>query len=74
VRIAVTTPTGHVGRHVTTMLIRVGVRPLLLARSPKNVPGRYGTTPMSSKPTPPTPIRSGRRRGAWTRSIGWIPA
>lgn len=37
-RIAVTTPMGHVGRHVTTMLIRAGVRPLLLARSPEKVP------------------------------------
>lgn len=37
-RIAVTTPMGHVGRHVTSMLIRAGVRPLLLARSPENVP------------------------------------
>lgn len=37
-RIAVTTPMGHVGRHVTTMLIRAGVRPLLLARSPKKIP------------------------------------
>lgn len=37
-RIAVTTPMGHVGRHVTSMLIRAGVRPLLLARRPENVP------------------------------------
>ena len=36
-RIAVTTPMGHVGRHVTSMLIRSGVRPLLLARKPTNV-------------------------------------
>ena len=36
-RIAVTTPMGHVGRHVTSMLIRSGVRPLLLARRPENV-------------------------------------
>ena len=31
-RIAVTTPTGNVGRHVVAMLIRAGVRPLVLAR------------------------------------------
>ncbi len=37
-RIAVTTPMGHVGRHVTSMLVRAGVRPLLLARSPEKVP------------------------------------
>lgn len=37
-RIAVTTPMGHVGRHVTTMLIRAGVRPLLLARRPEKIP------------------------------------
>jgi len=37
-RIAVTTPMGNVGRHVTSMLIRAGVRPLLLARKPENVP------------------------------------
>lgn len=37
-RIAVTTPMGHVGRHVTSMLIRSGERPLLLARRPENVP------------------------------------
>lgn len=36
-RIAVTTPMGHVGRHVTAMLIRSGVRPLLLARRPENI-------------------------------------
>lgn len=33
-RIAVTTPTGAVGRHVVTGLIRAGVRPLVLARDP----------------------------------------
>lgn len=37
-RIAVTTPMGHVGRHVTAMLIRAGVRPLLLARHPETIP------------------------------------
>ena len=37
-RIAVTTPMGHVGRHVASMLIRAGVRPLLLTRSPEKVP------------------------------------
>jgi uncharacterized protein YbjT (DUF2867 family) len=34
VRIAVTTPTGNVGRHVVAMLIRAGVRPRVLARNP----------------------------------------
>jgi len=34
VRIAVTTPTGHVGSHVVAMLVRAGVRPLVLARDP----------------------------------------
>ncbi|QJY46557.1 NAD(P)H-binding protein [Pseudonocardia broussonetiae] len=33
-RIAVTTPTGHVGRHVLAMLVRAGLRPLALARDP----------------------------------------
>ena len=33
-RIAVTTPTGNVGRHVVTGLIRAGVRPLVLVRDP----------------------------------------
>ncbi|WP_416061915.1 NAD(P)H-binding protein [Rhodococcus indonesiensis] len=37
-RIAVTTPLGHVGHHVTTMLIRAGVRPLLLTRHPGSIP------------------------------------
>ncbi|MEU6476500.1 NAD(P)H-binding protein [Streptomyces sp. NPDC047017] len=31
-RIALTTPTGNVGRHVVAMLLRAGVRPLVLAR------------------------------------------
>jgi uncharacterized protein YbjT (DUF2867 family) len=33
-RIAVTTPTGNVGRHVVPMLVRAGVRPLVLVRDP----------------------------------------
>ncbi len=33
-RIAVTTPTGNVGRHVVAMLVRAGMRPLVLARDP----------------------------------------
>ncbi|MEV6564877.1 NmrA family NAD(P)-binding protein [Streptomyces kronopolitis] len=33
-RIAVTTPTGNVGRHVVTMLLRAGVRPRVLLREP----------------------------------------
>ncbi|QKW36914.1 NAD(P)H-binding protein [Actinomadura sp. NAK00032] len=33
-RIAVTTPNGNVGRHLTRMLVRAGVRPLLLTRHP----------------------------------------
>jgi uncharacterized protein YbjT (DUF2867 family) len=33
-RIAVTTPTGNVGRHVLTMLLRAGIRPRVLARKP----------------------------------------
>lgn len=37
-RIAVTTPTGNVGTHLTGMLIRAGVRPLLLARTPAKIP------------------------------------
>ncbi|WP_040157655.1 NAD(P)H-binding protein [Nigerium massiliense] len=37
-RIAVTTPMGHVGRHLTSMLIRAGVRPMLLARHPEAIP------------------------------------
>jgi uncharacterized protein YbjT (DUF2867 family) len=34
VRIAVTTPTGNVGRHVVAALIRAGVRPRVLLRDP----------------------------------------
>lgn len=37
-RIAIATPTGNVGRHLTTALIRAGVRPLLLARRPGAIP------------------------------------
>jgi uncharacterized protein YbjT (DUF2867 family) len=33
-RIAVTTPTGNVGHHVVAMLVRAGVRPLVLVRAP----------------------------------------
>ncbi|MFJ6537745.1 NAD(P)H-binding protein [Paenarthrobacter sp. NPDC091711] len=33
-RIAVAAPTGHVGRHLVPMLIRAGVKPLLLLRDP----------------------------------------
>ena len=36
-RIAVTTPTGHVGRHVVAMLVRAGVRPLVLVRNPERL-------------------------------------
>lgn len=36
-RIAVTTPNGHVGHHLTRMLVRAGVRPLLLARNPDGI-------------------------------------
>lgn len=38
-RIAVATPTGRVGRHVTAMLVRAGVRPLALVRDPARLPG-----------------------------------
>lgn len=37
-RIAVTTPQGHVGAHLTRMLIRAGLRPILLARNPERIP------------------------------------
>ena len=36
-RIAVTTPTGNVGRHVVTGLIRAGVRPVVLVRDRKRL-------------------------------------
>lgn len=36
-RIAVTTPTGHVGHHVVGMLVRAGVRPVVLARDPERL-------------------------------------
>lgn len=36
-KIAVTTPTGNVGRHVVAMLIRAGVRPTVLARDPGRI-------------------------------------
>lgn len=38
-RIAVTTPNGHVGRHLTRALVRAGVRPLMLMRNPEHLPG-----------------------------------
>jgi len=37
VRIAVTTPTGNVGRYVVTSLIRAGVRPVVLVRDRKRL-------------------------------------
>lgn len=37
-RIAVTTPQGNVGRHLTRILIRAGIRPMLLTRHPGNLP------------------------------------
>ncbi|WP_040156499.1 NAD(P)H-binding protein [Mobilicoccus massiliensis] len=37
-RLAVTTPGGNVGRHLTRVLIRGGVRPLLLTRHPQSLP------------------------------------
>ncbi|GGD69439.1 NAD(P)H-binding protein [Microbacterium murale] len=36
-RIAVTTPNGNVGQHLTRMLVRAGIRPLLLARHPEQI-------------------------------------
>lgn len=36
-QIAVTTPTGNVGRHVVAMLVRAGVRPLVLVRDPSRL-------------------------------------
>jgi uncharacterized protein YbjT (DUF2867 family) len=36
-RIAVTTPNGNVGHHLTRMLVRSGVRPLLLTRHPEQI-------------------------------------
>lgn len=37
-KIAIATPQGNVGRHLTRMLIRAKVRPLLLTRHPENNP------------------------------------
>jgi uncharacterized protein YbjT (DUF2867 family) len=37
-RIAITTPTGNVGRHVLAALIRAGVRPRVLIRDPARLP------------------------------------
>ncbi|MFJ4998663.1 NAD(P)H-binding protein [Microbacterium sp. NPDC088619] len=36
-RIAVTTPNGNVGHHLTRMLMRAGIRPLLLTRHPEQI-------------------------------------
>lgn len=41
-RIAVTTPMGNVGHHLTRMLVRAGVRPLLLMRNPQALPDELG--------------------------------
>ena len=35
-RIAITTPDGNVGHHLTRMLVRAGIRPLLLTRHPES--------------------------------------
>ena len=37
-KIAVMTPMGHVGKHLTSALIRGGIRPLLLTRNPGRIP------------------------------------
>lgn len=39
-RIAITTPNGHVGHHLTRMLVRAGIRPLLVTRHPENIDDR----------------------------------
>ncbi|MGH3982570.1 MAG: NAD(P)H-binding protein [Pseudonocardiaceae bacterium] len=39
-KIAVTTPTGNVGRHVVAMLVRAGVRPTVLARDSRRLDAR----------------------------------
>lgn len=36
-RIAITTPNGHVGHHLTRMLVRAGIRPLLLSRNLESI-------------------------------------
>ncbi|MFJ4223685.1 NAD(P)H-binding protein [Microbacterium sp. NPDC089695] len=36
-RIAITTPNGNVGRHLVRMLVRAGIRPLLLTRRPQSI-------------------------------------
>lgn len=36
-RIAITTPNGNVGHHLTRMLVRAGIRPLLLTRNPDTI-------------------------------------
>ncbi len=36
-RIAVTTPNGNVGHHLTRMLVRAGIRPLLLTQHPDRI-------------------------------------
>ncbi len=36
-RIALTTPNGNVGQHLTRMLVRAGIRPLLLTRNPDSI-------------------------------------
>lgn len=37
-RIAVNTPRGNVGKHVVSMLLKAGVKPLLLDRNPEKIP------------------------------------
>jgi nucleoside-diphosphate-sugar epimerase len=36
-RIAITTPNGNVGHHLTRMLLRAGIRPLLLSKNPETI-------------------------------------
>ena len=42
--IAVTTPTGHVGREVVAMLVRAGLRPRVLVRDPDRLDRVYQAT------------------------------
>lgn len=69
-RIAVTTPNGHVGRHLTRMLVRAGVRPLLLTRTP--IASRRSCGRTSRSPAPTRRTRRSERRDPGVDALYWV--
>ena len=69
-RIAVTTPTGTSAGTSSAMLLRAGVRPLLLPGTRTGWTRRCGPRSTPWRSTSSTPTRSSRRPRAWTRCSG----